>query len=42
MAERWERVGGRAMVVVLLLVEERIRVFFLNMVDRVGILVVGG
>lgn len=42
MAECWERVGGRAMVVVLLLVEERIGVFFLDMVNGVGILWVGG
>lgn len=40
MAECGEGVGGRAMVVVLRLVDERIGVFFLNMVDGIRILLV--
>lgn len=38
MAECREGIGRRAMVVMLLLVEEGIWVFFLDMVDRVGVL----
>lgn len=42
MAECWKSVRGGAMVVMLLLVEERTGVFFLNMVNGVRVLCIGG